>query len=144
MRDFQAEDDEVEDEQPAILLFGGSEGDNSTFRDFDTAVPMLEAPSPSASESDRQSESSSSDPTPYDPSLRTDVLTNEALLSMALSWQDFVQYAGESYTEVHPYFQRVMEEMRKRGMVDENWTWVVDFERVDMGWSRVVVDISRA
>lgn len=89
---------------------------------------------------DLQSASSSpSDLTPYDPDLRMDVLTNETLLLMAQAWQKAIEYVGETHTVVHPHFQRIMEELGRRGMIDENWTYVVDLVRVNMTWRRVTL-----
>ena len=82
--------------------------------------------------------SASSNLTPYDPDLRMDVLTNKSLISMLKAWQDFVQRVAEGHSVVHLQFQRIMDELGRRGIVDESWTWTVDLERVDMACRRVL------
>ena len=64
--------------------------------------------------------------TMYDPNLRMDILSNAALLSMVRAWQDAAQRLGEEYTMDHPHFQRVMQELFERGIVDEDSNWLVD------------------
>ncbi len=76
--------------------------------------------------------------TPYDPKLRMDILTNEALIDMVKAWQEIAEYGQvDNYVE-NPHFQKVMKEMFVRGMVDETWTWIADPERVNMAWRRVI------
>ena len=109
-------------------------------KQHDPATSMFGSLSLSPSVSDIRSESSSPAAlTPYDPYLRMDILTNEALLSMVQAWQDVMQYGGGSYTVGHPHFQRIMEELCRRGLMDRNWTWNLDLERVNMALRRVVV-----
>lgn len=103
-------------------------------------VPLLDSLSLSPSVTDTQSTSSSPTAlTPYDPYLRMDILTNEALLSMVQAWQDIMQYAGRCYSAEHPHFQRTMEELCRRGLVGTDWTRSMDLERVNLALTRVVV-----
>ncbi|KAM0801874.1 hypothetical protein BDR22DRAFT_144556 [Usnea florida] len=76
--------------------------------------------------------------TPYDPNLRMDILTNGALLAMVEAWQDTAEYVGAEVTMDHPHFQRLMQELFDRGIVDENSRWVVDPEAVNLLARRVV------
>lgn len=83
--------------------------------------------------------SSPSDLVPYDPNLRMDVLTNEALLSMVQAWQYIAQDEGGANSLKHRHFRCVMEELWSRGIVDENGTWIVNVKSVNMCWRRVIV-----
>lgn len=120
----------------------------------------LASPSPnSVQPSDRQSTSSSPsgvqpyDPqptpsspngmNPYNPHFRMDVLTNEALLSMFHAWQDAIHYGEGRYTVEHPHFQEMMKELVKRDMMSVSWKWTVDIEKVDMAWTRAMVENPR-
>ena len=122
-----------DDMQPASTSSSGMQG-------YDVELSTESSQSDDLDFIDLHSASSSpSDLTPYDPDLRMDVLTNEALLLMAQAWQKAIEYAGETHTVVHPHFQRIMEELGRRGMIDENWTYVVDLVRVNMTWRRVTL-----
>ena len=145
-RDYENEGSEV-----PTLPSGGSQRDPSSVAnlvkdDLQPSSPfsngrnqyVVEMPAEGSQSEHRDSgdlqsvSSSKSVLTPYDPSLRLDVLTNKALLSMSKAWRDIMEYNGQKYCMEHPHFQKVMEELGKRGIVDENWTWTVDPERVDM------------
>lgn len=64
-----------------------------------------------------------------------DVLKNEDLLTMVKAWQDYVAVTGG--TTVHSHLRRVMEELRYRGIVDEDRVYVADLEMVDRKFRRV-------
>ncbi|CAD6592728.1 MAG: hypothetical protein ASARMPREDX12_006420 [Alectoria sarmentosa] len=97
---------------------------SASLEQHDPATSVLGSLSLSPSISDIRSVSSTPTAcTPYDPYLRMDILTNEALLSMVQAWQDVMQCGWGSYTVGHPHFQRIMEELCRRGLRDRNWTW---------------------
>ena len=75
---------------------------------------------------------------PYDPKLRMDILTNEALITMVKAWQEVAEYGQVDHYVEHPHFQKVMEELYVRGVVDERWTWIADPERINLAWRRVI------
>ena len=75
----------------------------------------------------------------YDQSIRMDTLTNEALLLMVHEWQQVIYYGEEHYAVHHPHFQHTMKELENRGLLDANWTWLVDVEEVDMVLTRTTL-----
>ncbi|CAD6568604.1 MAG: hypothetical protein ASARMPREDX12_001594 [Alectoria sarmentosa] len=84
--------------------------------------------------------SSSNGMEPYDPHLRLDLLTNQALLSMVQAWQEVIYCGEERYTLEHPHFQDLMKELVKRDMVSVSWKWTVDIAEVDMALTRAMVE----
>ena len=109
--------------------------------------PMNSAPSGLPQQSHQPATSTHSQTTPqigsppsepYDPTLRMDVLTNGALLAMVQAWQDTAPHVGEECVMDHPHFQRVMQELFERRIVDEDSRWMVDTETVDLLARRVV------
>ena len=156
--DYQFEHHQREDFERPDVPFGGFQRDHCNFdhlphdhmQPASTSSPGMQGDDvellTESSQSDdldfidlQSASSSPSDLTPYDPDLRMDVLTNETLLLMAQAWQKAIEYVGETHTVVHPHFQRIMEELGRRGMIDENWTYVVDLVRVNMTWRRVTL-----
>ena len=77
---------------------------------------------------------------PYDPHLRLDLLTNQALLSMVQAWQEVIYCGEERYTLEHPHFQNLMAELVKRDMVSVCWIWTVDIAEVDMALTRAMME----
>ena len=80
--------------------------------------------------------------TPYDSSLRMDVLTNGALLSMGEAWQEVMRCEEPGFFAEHPHFQMVMQELWVRGIIDDNSMWIVNPAGVNMFWRRILVEAS--
>ncbi len=76
--------------------------------------------------------------TPYDPKLRMDILTNEALITMVKAWQEIAEHGQLDHYVENPHLQKVMKEMCVRGIVDERWNWIVDPEKINLAWRRVI------
>ena len=150
--DYRPEDHELSD-----LSHGGFQRDHSLididFRDntrpashlspglkhHNPADFIFNSQLPSPTESDGQSlPSSPTDLVPYDPNLRMDVLTNEALLCMVQAWQFVTRDEANVHSLRYPHYRRVMEELWIRCIVDENGNWIVDVERLNMFFRRVV------
>lgn len=72
----------------------------------------------------------------YGSNVRMDRLSNEALLLMVHEWQEVVYDGEEAYAMRHPHFQQTMKELEYRGLLDASWTWIVDFDTVDMAFTR--------
>ena len=76
---------------------------------------------------------------PYDPNLRVDILTNEALITMVKAWQELAEYGQADHYVVNPHLQKVMKELYVRSIVDESWTWIVNPEGINLAWRRVML-----
>ena len=76
----------------------------------------------------------------YDLHMRIDVLANQTLFLMVQAWQDVIYSGQERYVREHPVFRKLMGEMVERGLMNVDWEWSVDIEKVDMAFARVRVE----
>ena len=76
--------------------------------------------------------------------MRLDVLANQTLFSMVQAWQDVIYNGQERYVREHPVFRELMGEMVERGLMNVDWEWSVDIEKVDMAFARVRVEGSHS
>lgn len=67
-----------------------------------------------------------------------DILTNEALITMVKAWQEIAEHGQLDHYVENPHLQKVMKEMCVRGIVDERWNWIVDPEKINLAWRRVI------
>lgn len=51
---------------------------------------------------------------------------------MVQEWQEVIYHGEEAYAMRQIHFQYAMKEMKYRSMLDANWTWIVNVERVEM------------
>ena len=77
-------------------------------------------------------------PGPCEPDFRIDVLPNQTLFLMVQDWQDLIDCGDEGFVWGSPGFHELMSELVKRGLVNVDWRWAVDVDRVDMDYARVM------
>ena len=79
---------------------------------------------------------SSNNESPYDNTLSMDVLTNDALMTMLQALYKCINYVGENDVQEHPHWQKVLEELVARGIIDRAGDWLVNPGEIDMDFVR--------